>query len=106
MHSVRNNFNNAQRTQCNKAIASNIDTSTSVTISTITGEGNTTAIPKESIVKDVSDDNTNITATSSQDSTSDNSCDQTDETNEIKEMSASLQPWKKWNTLTKKSLIQ
>eukprot|EP00957_Ditylum_brightwellii_P051842 3931646-Ditylum_brightwellii.AAC.1 len=34
-----------------KPIANNIDTSTSVTISTITGEGNTNAIPKESTAK-------------------------------------------------------
>eukprot|EP00957_Ditylum_brightwellii_P125773 9588320-Ditylum_brightwellii.AAC.1 len=62
-------------------IASNIDTSTSITISTITGEGNTTAMPKDSTAKDVNNDNTNTTATSSQDFMPDNSSDQADETN-------------------------
>eukprot|EP00957_Ditylum_brightwellii_P170336 12965515-Ditylum_brightwellii.AAC.1 len=75
-----------------KPIASNIVTSTSITISTITGEGITTTMSKESTAKDISDDNINITATSSQDSMSDNSSDQADETEEIEEMSAPLQP--------------
>eukprot|EP00957_Ditylum_brightwellii_P071295 5419443-Ditylum_brightwellii.AAC.2 len=65
-----------------KPIKSNIDTSTSITISTITGEGNTTDMPKESPAKDISNNNTNTTATSSQDSTYNNSSDQADESDE------------------------
>eukprot|EP00957_Ditylum_brightwellii_P200020 15247883-Ditylum_brightwellii.AAC.1 len=89
-----------------KSIASNVDTSTSVTISTITGEGNTTATLKESMAKGVSNDNTNTTTTSSQDSMFDSSSNQTDETNEIEETSMPLQPQKKSNALTKAALIQ
>eukprot|EP00957_Ditylum_brightwellii_P069892 5307824-Ditylum_brightwellii.AAC.1 len=68
-----------------KPTASNIDTSTSVTMSTITGEGNTTAMLKESTTKDIISDNTNTTATSSQNSISDNSSNQADETNDVEE---------------------
>eukprot|EP00957_Ditylum_brightwellii_P163216 12428239-Ditylum_brightwellii.AAC.1 len=89
-----------------KPIASNIDTSNDVTISTITGEGNTTVTPKESSVKEVNDDNTNTTATSSHGSTSDNSSEKADETDKTEETSTSLQPWKKSNDLTKAALIQ
>eukprot|EP00957_Ditylum_brightwellii_P208422 15357365-Ditylum_brightwellii.AAC.1 len=89
-----------------KPIANNIDTSTSIIICAITGEGNTTTTPKESTAKDVIDDNANTTATSSQDFTSDISSDQADETNEIEQMSMLLQPWKKLNALTKAALIQ
>eukprot|EP00957_Ditylum_brightwellii_P027957 2112223-Ditylum_brightwellii.AAC.1 len=89
-----------------KPIASNIDTSTSITMSTVTGEGNTTAMPKESPAKDISDDNTNTTATSSQDSTSDSLSNQADEPDETEETSTSTQQWKKSNALTKAALIQ
>eukprot|EP00957_Ditylum_brightwellii_P080925 6156091-Ditylum_brightwellii.AAC.1 len=45
-----------------KPIASNIDTSTSVIVNTITGEGNTITMPKENTAKEISDRNTNTTA--------------------------------------------
>eukprot|EP00957_Ditylum_brightwellii_P020479 1543588-Ditylum_brightwellii.AAC.1 len=62
-----------------KPITSNIDTSNSVTINTITGEGNTTTTPKERSVKEISDTNTNTTVTSLQESTSDNSSEPVEE---------------------------
>eukprot|EP00957_Ditylum_brightwellii_P141624 10789089-Ditylum_brightwellii.AAC.2 len=71
-----------------KPIVSNIDTSTSIMISTITGEGNTTAMPKESPAKDI----THPT--------------KTDEPDETEEMSMSTQQQKKANALTKAVLIQ
>eukprot|EP00957_Ditylum_brightwellii_P069630 5288533-Ditylum_brightwellii.AAC.1 len=77
-----------------KPIASSIDTLTSVTISTITEEGNTIAMPNDSTAKDVSDDNTNTTATSSRDFMSDSSSNKVNETNEIEETSMPLQPRK------------
>eukprot|EP00957_Ditylum_brightwellii_P129669 9891687-Ditylum_brightwellii.AAC.1 len=89
-----------------KPIVINIDTSFSVTISTITLEGNTTAMPKESSVKDISDDNTNTTATSSQDSTSDRSSNQVDKPDETEETSTSVQQRKKSSSLTKAALVQ
>eukprot|EP00957_Ditylum_brightwellii_P203818 15336354-Ditylum_brightwellii.AAC.1 len=89
-----------------KPITSNIDTSTSITISTFTGEGNTTAMPKEMLAKDISNDNTKTAATSSQDSISNSSSNQVDESNNTEETSMSTQPQKKCNTLTKAALIQ
>ena len=89
-----------------KPIASNIDTSTNVTISTITGEGNATSMPTESLAKDISDDNTNTTATSSQDSTSNSSSNQTDKSEETEETSMPAQQQKKSNALTEAALIQ
>eukprot|EP00957_Ditylum_brightwellii_P197920 15078169-Ditylum_brightwellii.AAC.1 len=56
-----------------KPIASNINTSTSITPSTITEEGNITPMPKESPAKDISSDNIKTTATA----------DKSDETKEI-----------------------
>eukprot|EP00957_Ditylum_brightwellii_P153800 11706321-Ditylum_brightwellii.AAC.1 len=55
-----------------KPITSNIDTSNSVTISTITGKGNITMTLKDNTAKEIRDDNTNSTATSLQDSLSKN----------------------------------
>eukprot|EP00957_Ditylum_brightwellii_P186597 14206966-Ditylum_brightwellii.AAC.1 len=89
-----------------KPIASNIDTSISITISTITGERSTTAMPKESPAKDISNDNTNTTDTSYQDSTSNSSSDQADKCDETEETSMLAHPWKKSNSLTKAALIQ
>eukprot|EP00957_Ditylum_brightwellii_P065841 4994029-Ditylum_brightwellii.AAC.1 len=89
-----------------KPIASNIDTSISITISTITGEGSTTVTLKESPAKDISDDSTNTTATSSQNFTSDSSSDHADKPNETEETSTSAQQQKKSNALTKAVLIQ
>eukprot|EP00957_Ditylum_brightwellii_P065399 4961177-Ditylum_brightwellii.AAC.1 len=73
-----------------KPITGNIDTSNSVTISTVTGEGNTTMTPKESSVKEASDNNTNTTVTNLQDSTSDNSSYPTEETDKMEETSTLL----------------
>eukprot|EP00957_Ditylum_brightwellii_P208455 15357533-Ditylum_brightwellii.AAC.1 len=56
-----------------KPIASNIDAAINVTISKITGEGNTVTTPKVNIAKNISEDNTNTTAVSSKDSTSESS---------------------------------
>eukprot|EP00957_Ditylum_brightwellii_P056189 4259519-Ditylum_brightwellii.AAC.1 len=89
-----------------KPIASNIDTSTSVTISTITGEGNTATTPKENTAKEISDDNTNTIATSSQDSTSESSSDQVEESDKTEDLSMPTQQWKKSNDLSKAALIQ
>eukprot|EP00957_Ditylum_brightwellii_P135597 10339510-Ditylum_brightwellii.AAC.1 len=88
-----------------KPITNNIDTSTSVTISTITGEGDTVTMPKENTAKDISDDNTNTTATSSQNSTSESSTNQ-GELDETEDFSTSTQEWKKSNALSKAALIQ
>eukprot|EP00957_Ditylum_brightwellii_P043883 3328057-Ditylum_brightwellii.AAC.1 len=89
-----------------KPITSNIDTSNRVTISTITGDDNTTTTPIESSVKEVNDDNTNTTVISMQDSTFDNSSSPVEETDKTEETSISLQPQKKLNALTKAVLIQ
>eukprot|EP00957_Ditylum_brightwellii_P103563 7891064-Ditylum_brightwellii.AAC.1 len=89
-----------------KPIASNIDTSTSITLSTITGEDNNTAMPKESSAKDISHDNTNTTDTSSQDSTSNSSSNQTDKSEEAEETSMPARQQKKSNALTEAALIQ
>eukprot|EP00957_Ditylum_brightwellii_P100073 7626599-Ditylum_brightwellii.AAC.1 len=89
-----------------KHIASNINTLISITISIITGEGNTTATLKESPAKDIIDDNTNTTAASSQESTSASSSNQSDKPNETEETFTLAQQQKKSNALTKSALIQ
>eukprot|EP00957_Ditylum_brightwellii_P088169 6715599-Ditylum_brightwellii.AAC.1 len=89
-----------------KPIASNIDTSTSIKISTITGKGNTITMPKENTANQISDDNTNNAVTSSHDSTSESSSDQVEESDKTKDLSMSTQQWKKSNALSKAVLIQ
>eukprot|EP00957_Ditylum_brightwellii_P181592 13832357-Ditylum_brightwellii.AAC.1 len=88
-----------------RPIASNMDTSTSVTISTITGEGNTVTIPKETTAKEISDDNTNTTAMSSQDFSSESSPDPAEELDKIEDLSTPTQQQKKSNALSKAALI-
>eukprot|EP00957_Ditylum_brightwellii_P171042 13020498-Ditylum_brightwellii.AAC.1 len=88
-----------------KPIMSNIDTSNSVTISTITGEGNITMTLKENSAKEVSYDNNNTTVISLQDSTSDNSSDPLEENDKTEETSITSIPQKKSSTLMKAALI-
>eukprot|EP00957_Ditylum_brightwellii_P049006 3718373-Ditylum_brightwellii.AAC.1 len=77
-----------------KPITSNIDTSNSITISTITGKGNITMTPMDNSAKKVSDNNTNSTATSLQNSSSDNSSDPAKENDKTAEMSMTTLPQK------------
>eukprot|EP00957_Ditylum_brightwellii_P045001 3414014-Ditylum_brightwellii.AAC.1 len=90
-----------------KPITSNIDTSNSVTISTITGKGNITTMMKVNTVKEISNDNTNSTVVILQDSLSkNNSFDPAEENNNAKEASQTALTQKKTSTLTKSALIQ
>eukprot|EP00957_Ditylum_brightwellii_P170152 12952241-Ditylum_brightwellii.AAC.1 len=73
-------------------------------MSTITVEGNTNAMPKESPAKDINHDNTNTTATSFKDSTSDSSSNQADEPGETEESSTSTEQWKKSKAQQRKSV--
>eukprot|EP00957_Ditylum_brightwellii_P180922 13783865-Ditylum_brightwellii.AAC.1 len=82
-----------------------ISTSTSITISAITVEGNTVTTAKENTAKEISDDNTNTTATSSQDSTSESSLDPAEELDKTEDLSKSTQHQKKLNSLFKAVLI-
>eukprot|EP00957_Ditylum_brightwellii_P172352 13120842-Ditylum_brightwellii.AAC.1 len=88
-----------------KPITSNIDTSNSVTISTITGEGNITTMLKDNTVKEISNDNTNSTAISLQDSSSNNnSSGPAKENNNAKEEPQTELTQKKPSTLMKVTL--
>eukprot|EP00957_Ditylum_brightwellii_P207921 15355127-Ditylum_brightwellii.AAC.1 len=70
-----------------KPITSNINTYNSIMISTITGEDNSTTMLKDNTVKEISDDNTNSTATSLHDSSSKNdSSDPEGDNDYVKEM--------------------
>eukprot|EP00957_Ditylum_brightwellii_P003315 251205-Ditylum_brightwellii.AAC.1 len=89
-------------------ITSNIDTSNSVTISTITGEGNIATMQKDdTTVKEISEDNTNYIAISSQDPSSENdSSNPAGENNKVNDETQTVQTQKKLSTLTKSALMQ
>eukprot|EP00957_Ditylum_brightwellii_P205748 15345222-Ditylum_brightwellii.AAC.1 len=90
-----------------KPITNNIDTSNSIAISTITGEGNITMMLKDNVVKEISKNNTNSTAISLQDSSSENaSSDSVEENNNANEVPHTALTQKKTSTLTKAALIQ